>query len=694
MLVEEPFAENWETTMTRFVAWHGKTLHEHLALRNQYYPDGFRFISLSIYGTTNAPVYAAVMLQARNPVTQHDFAYMTANEWQQTFNAQAAQGYGPIILAATGPASSPAFAAVFTPQTSIPLTRHGLTGGPALDGNNNPIQTSIGGMNALAQSEGLILSWAASYGTTNDPAFAGIWVQNSKNTLWNCDGLLEDATTYQNRFNAQTSVWCRPSFVTLNADNDYMSLFLANETGPWVAHHNMSPSDYQNYFNQLTAQHYYPVCVQAAGSDAHSARLAAIFVHRQSITPQTFMATGPVTNAAIDAQVEGVLRAYPVARQASLAIVNGTKLVYARGYSFSEADWPQTEPTTYFRFASLSKTVTALAIFQLIETGRLSLSATLQSVLSLRTPSGGPPTDPNFGNITIQHLLEHTSGLNPGANSDADGIVQAFRSAGDSSAALPVTQAMTDSFIAAQPLLSTPGTVQNYSNCGYYLLGRVAATLRGVSAPIAAYQDSLLTPLGITRIRPSIELVGAQLPGESRYQAAGIDAGAPMALQVAQSVMSPDQPMVAAGYGDSNWLTSQGGGGLSGAMPDLARLVAIFIDQQDNPALKRSTITSMLNRAAAVFTQFGNNRAGYGLDQVATQSGGFYYGQKGGEIINAAGVLQFSGDWGFALCFGGPAQIPGTRPVWYPDFTPMMNIAMNASWSSTDLFPEFGMASL
>jgi CubicO group peptidase (beta-lactamase class C family) len=683
----------WEIKMTSFIAWHGKTLDQHVALRNQYYAEGFRFISLSIYGPTDAPVYAAVMLQSANPVTQHDFPNMTAQVWQQTFDAQAALGYGPIILAATGSASSPAFAAVFTPQRSIPLTRHGLTGGPALDANSNPIQTSIGGMNAYALSQGLIMNWAASYGTADDPAFAGIWVPNSNNTLWNNDGLLESATTYQNRFNAQTSVWCRPGFVTLNADNEYLSLFVANETGPWVAHHNMSPSDYQNDFNQLTAQHYYPCCVQAAGSDASSAHLAAIFVQTQDITPQNFTATGPIANTAIDDEVMSVLRAYPVARQASLAIVHGTRLVYARAYSFSEPDWPQTQPTTCFRFASLSKTVTALAIFQLIETNKLALSDTLQSVLNLRTPSGGTPTDPNFGKITIQQLLEHTSGLNPGANSEADAIVQAFKAAGDSNAGLPVTQAMTDSYICAQPLVSTPGKTQTYNNCGYYLLGRVVATLRGASAPIDAYQASLLKPLDITRIRASVELVSQQLPSESRFQAAGINASAPMALQVANSVMSPDQPMVAAGYGDTNWLTSQGAGGLSGAMPDLACLVSIFLDTKDNPALKRSTITSMLNKAAAALKAYGN-RAGYGLDSVIAQSGGLFYGQKGGEIINAAGVLQFNGAWGFALCFDSPAQTPGSSPVWYPDFTPMMKIAMSASWSSTDLFPGFGMASL
>jgi CubicO group peptidase (beta-lactamase class C family) len=679
--------------MPSFVAWHGKTVSEHTTLRNQYYPQGFRFISLSIYGSTSAPVYAAVMLQTANPVTQHDFPNMTAQQWQQTFDMEAALGFGPIILSATGPSSSPAFAAVFTPQSPIPLTRHGLTGGPALDSNNQPIPTSIGGMNATALSQGLIPLWAASYGTTADPAFAAIWVNNGSNTLWNADGLLEDAGTYQARFNAQVSAWLRPGFVTLNTDNDYLSVFVADETGPWVAHHNMTPSDYQTYFNQLTAEGFYPTAVQASGSDASSARLAAIFVKSQSVTPLTFTATGPIANAGIDAQVEAVLKAWPVARQAALAIVNGTKLVYVRGYTYAEPDWAPVQPTTYFRLASVSKTVTALATFQLIENGQLALSDTLQSVLNLRTPSGGAPTDPNFGNITIQHLLEHTSGLQPGANSDALGVLQAWKNAGDSGATLPVTQPMTDAYIASLPLVTAPGTAQVYSNCGYYLLGRVVAVLRGAFSPIDACQSSLFKQLGITRIRASVELVPAQLPGESRYQAAGIGANAPMPLQTGISVMSPGELMVPAGYGDTNWTTAQGGGGMSAAMTDLARLVAVFLDEKDTPALKRATLTGMLNRAAALQAA-GNDRAGYGLDAVAAQNPGFYYGQKGGEIINAASVLQFNGEWGFVLCFGSPAQVPNQTPVWYPDFAPMMEIATTTSWSSNDLFPDFGMPSL
>lgn len=49
--------------MVQFEAWHGKTLAEHGALRNQWEPQGYRFVSLSIYGAVSAPVFAAVMVR-------------------------------------------------------------------------------------------------------------------------------------------------------------------------------------------------------------------------------------------------------------------------------------------------------------------------------------------------------------------------------------------------------------------------------------------------------------------------------------------------------------------------------------------------------------------------------------------------------------------------------------------------------
>ena len=270
--------------------------------------------------------------------------------------------------------------------------------------------------------------------------------------------------------------------------------------------------------------------------------------------------------------------------------------------------------------------------------------------------------------------------------------MQAFTAAGHA-ASLPVTQKMTDSYIASLPLVNDPGTVQNYSNCGYYLLGRVVAHLRKTKAPVEAYQKHLFDPLAITRIRSAVDLVSSQPAEEARYQAANINDASLPDLQVGHSLQSPEQPLVASGYGDYELAISQGGGGISAATTDVARLIAILIDQNDNPALKRATLTSMLSSAAAM-SAAGNSRAGYGLDSAADQGGGSFYGQKGGLIVDAASVLQFNGDWGFTLCFGSPAQVPGVTPVWYPDFNPMMNIAKGTNWGTSDLFPHFGMPPL
>ena len=583
--------------MVQFEAWHGKTLAEHEALRNQWAAQGYRFVSLSIYGAVNAPVFAAVMVKQAEPVAQRDFPVMTAAQWQLTFDTQAQQGYGPIILAATGTAADPRFAAVFEPQASIPLTRHGLTSGAY----NDP--TTIQGTNFAARADGLILSWAASYGdgTSAGQRFAGIWQPNPDATLWNCDGLTESPAGYQARFDAETAAWTRPGFVTAGPGNTYMSLFVANEIGAWQGRHNMTPAEYQTQFNTLTAEGYFPVCVQAAGTDAASARFAALFVRQQTIVPRRFTATGPVANADIDEVVQAMMQTYPTVRHAALAIVHGTKLVYARGYTLAEPDWPIVQPTTFFRLASVSKAVTALAVFQLLETGALDAATSVQDILELSAPGGGPP-DPGFAPVTIQSLLEHTSGLNDDSGWNVGTTVVAAFSKAGIPASLPVTQEMTDSYIASRPPESPPGKVQKYSNCGYYLLGRVVAKLRGTADPITAYQGSLLKPLGITRIRAAVDLLAGQPGDEARYQAASFGPSPLWVsdLQVGASLMTPDQPTVAVGYGDAELAISQGAGGLSGAATDVARLVAILLDTNGDPALKRVTLEQMLSQAAVL----------------------------------------------------------------------------------------------
>lgn len=105
------------------MAWHGKTFDEHVALRDGAARNNYRFLSLSIEGTS------ATELHGGNDQTDHRRGTarlgLTASELK-TFVEQAKQGFGPVILCATGTAGVPRLAAVFQMQPPVALTRHGL----------------------------------------------------------------------------------------------------------------------------------------------------------------------------------------------------------------------------------------------------------------------------------------------------------------------------------------------------------------------------------------------------------------------------------------------------------------------------------------------------------------------------------------------------------------------------------------
>lgn len=674
-------------------AWHGKTLNEHVKLRDDAAKNGYRFLSLSIHGTTGSPRYTAVMIKRAVVVAQRDWPLLTADEFQNIFNDQAQKGYGPVMISAVGSSSSPRFAAVFQPRNPIPLTRHRLRSGD--DDDLNTIQ----GMNKKAKDDGLILCWAAVYGDAADPRYAAIWVPNTGNVVWNADGVLETGSEYQARFNAETSGWCRPAHVTLNSQKRYLSMFVHNEIGPWAARHGMTSDDYQNEFDTLTAKNYFPICVQGGGSGA-STRYAALFVKQEDPLPEHFSATGPVANADIDNIIQKAMKDSPV-WNASLAIVHGKRLVYARGYSWGEPDWPVCQPTSRFRIASVSKTVTALAIYQLIGEGKLALTDKLQNILNLKTPSGGAPKDSRFKDVTVKHLLEHTSGINANAFRDEIKILNAFKAAvPGGNWHLPVTAEMCDSYIASLDMgASDPGQAMAYNNCGYYLLGRIVAKKRGKAKPIDAYQDHLFDPLFIHRIRRAPSLIASMPFDEARYRAHWIHSSDknpnPYDIPVYPSVMSDKRPLVPLGYGTEHFERQEGGGGLSAAATDLGRLVAILLSQDDNPAMKRATIKTMMDNAVSTIQTWMNKtsdlRAGHGWDGVGAQANNRYYGQKGGSLDTSGNVLQISGDWGFAMCWGGKAS---AASGWYPDYPDVMKIAKNAFANAADLFPQFGMPSL
>ena len=93
-------------------------------------------------------------------------------------------------------------------------------------------------------------------------------------------------------------------------------------------------------------------------------------------TPAPTMANS-VSFAAIDAYVEEQMRHLHIPG-VSLAIVEGDRIVPFRGFGEAQPGGGPPTPQTPFLIGSLTKSITALAVMQLVEAGKIELDAPAQ----------------------------------------------------------------------------------------------------------------------------------------------------------------------------------------------------------------------------------------------------------------------------------------------------------------------------
>jgi CubicO group peptidase (beta-lactamase class C family) len=141
-----------------------------------------------------------------------------------------------------------------------------------------------------------------------------------------------------------------------------------------------------------------------------------------------------------------------------LGVIKDGKLIYARGYGIAnlEYDLPNNSKSVY-RIGSTSKQFTAASIVLLVEKGKLSLDDNLNKFY---------PEFPDYAkNITIRHLLNHTSGIR-------DYLTLSFlKGLGDND--FFTDKDVMHWLINQTELNFAPGEEFVYSNSGYWLLGQI-----------------------------------------------------------------------------------------------------------------------------------------------------------------------------------------------------------------------------
>jgi CubicO group peptidase (beta-lactamase class C family) len=212
----------------------------------------------------------------------------------------------------------------------------------------------------------------------------------------------------------------------------------------------------------------------------------------------------------------------------SMAITRRGRLVFAKAYG--ETDRGSGEPlhTAHrFRIASVSKPLTAIAIMRLVERGRLRLDQRVFGARSVLGERYGPSprfADPRVKEITVRQLLEHTAGGwdNDSRDGTADPMVLQPQLDRD---------ALLAWVLRNVKLEHEPGTVHEYSNFGYAVLGRVIERVTGRSYADAMREDVFL-PAGAESFALAGRTRSERLPGEVAYAQIGAPADAPYSVLI------------------------------------------------------------------------------------------------------------------------------------------------------------------
>jgi CubicO group peptidase (beta-lactamase class C family) len=206
-----------------------------------------------------------------------------------------------------------------------------------------------------------------------------------------------------------------------------------------------------------------------------------------------------------DAQAHWSARLHDVAGRARIpgAVLgiwqDGRETLVAHGV-LNAATQVQTTAGSLFQVGSITKMWTATMICQLAGEGRVSLDSTVADVL----PGVRLGTGDASGEVTLRHLLTHTSGI--------DGDI--FTDTGRGGDCLERYAAE----LAGAAQTFPPGSAYSYCNSGFVLLGRVIEVLDGREWD-ASLRARLVEPLGLTST--------VTLPEEAILQRAAVGHQAP-----------------------------------------------------------------------------------------------------------------------------------------------------------------------
>ncbi|WP_426452988.1 serine hydrolase [Paenibacillus sp. S-38] len=280
---------------------------------------------------------------------------------------------------------------------------------------------------------------------------------------------------------------------------------------------------------------------------------------------------------------------------AVIAVVKDDEVLLKKGYGYADIQHkrPVDPDKTVFRLASVSKVITAAAVMQLAEQGKIDLNRDMSSYLGeLRIPN---QTDTP---LTMKHLLTNSTGFESG---DAPGDTTT-----DLAQEISLGQYLQEH---VPTVTRTPGAFYRYDNLAFTIQGYAVEQVTG--QPFGAYlKEHIFQPLGMTRtdIRLTPEIIEElAIPYDVLGQAMETYATVPTEL--------PGGGMLSTGSDMANFMMAQLGGGKLGS----------------ERILKAETTEEMLKPQLAIHPKLPNMAYGYEYSNRQIYNGRNVV-EKGGDL--------------------------------------------------------------
>lgn len=297
-------------------------------------------------------------------------------------------------------------------------------------------------------------------------------------------------------------------------------------------------------------------------------------------------------------------------RGVSLAVMRDEKLIYAKGFGWADKEMErEAEAGDIYRIASASKLITAIGIMKLVDEGKLSTDQLVfgeKGILNEYTEF----RDKKAAKITVEHLLNHTSGFSRRLGDPM------FRSADVMRWTNKTTTLSADDLIRFQlnqRLRCAPGGSAQYSNIGYLVLSCIIERVSGMSYE-QYLQTHVLRPAGCYDMHIARNYYEERYPREVKYY--GHDPGERIESYDGSGERRPRE------YGGNNITGLQGAGAWVCSAAELMRLVASIDGKPSVPdILTKRSIDQM---------------------RIPRQKGGFGYGwaRTHGSVLTRTGTMS------------------------------------------------------